>query len=103
MIVEQQMQSDDETTAVQLQRILADSGHALSLRTILRSRSKLGWTFRGSAYCQLICDTNKEKRLKWAQEYLTLNNQITDVVCTRTYCTGITESFTKTLYEADFF
>jgi len=26
----------------------------------------LGWTFRGSAYCQLIRDVNKEKRLDFA-------------------------------------
>ena len=36
-IVEKQMQKDDETTAVQLQRILVESGHPLSLKTILRS------------------------------------------------------------------
>ena len=53
-IVEAQMQLDDKTTAVQLEKILADQGHKLSLKSILRSRSKLGWTFRGSAYCQLI-------------------------------------------------
>ena len=40
-IVERQMSLDDETTAVQLRRILADEGHPLSLRTILRSRKKL--------------------------------------------------------------
>ena len=28
-----------------------------------------GWTFRGSAYCQLIRDVNKEKRLEWALQY----------------------------------
>ena len=29
-----------------------------------------GWTFRGSAYCQLICQQNKVKCLQWAQEHL---------------------------------
>ena len=42
-IVEAQMQLDDETTAVQLEKILADQGHKLSLKSILRSRSKLSW------------------------------------------------------------
>ncbi len=60
-IVEAEMQRDDETTAVQLQKILVDSGHPLCLQTILTSRDKLGWTFRGSAYCQLIRDVNKVK------------------------------------------
>uniref|UniRef100_A0A1X7T7M2 Transposase Tc1-like domain-containing protein n=1 Tax=Amphimedon queenslandica TaxID=400682 RepID=A0A1X7T7M2_AMPQE len=69
-IVENQMQLDDETTAIQLQRILADNGHPLTLMTILRSREKLGWTFRGSTYCQLIREVNKGNRLRWAQEHV---------------------------------
>ena len=64
------MEKDDETTAVQLQQILESDGHPLSLRTILRSRTRLGWTFRGSAYCQLIRQSNKVKRLEWAREHL---------------------------------
>lgn len=46
-IVEAQMQIDDETTAVQLQKILADQRHKLSWKSILRLRSKLGWPFHG--------------------------------------------------------
>ena len=83
-IVEAQMQLDDETTAVQLQKILVDSGHPLSLKTILSSRHKIGWTFRGSAYCQLIREVNKAKRLEWAQKHLqeALNNDFKDVLWT---------------------
>uniref|UniRef100_A0A1X7U2U5 Tc1-like transposase DDE domain-containing protein n=1 Tax=Amphimedon queenslandica TaxID=400682 RepID=A0A1X7U2U5_AMPQE len=69
-LVEEQMQADDETTAVQLQKILLDNGHPLSLKTILTSRRKLGWTFRGSAYCQIIREANKSKRLQWARDNL---------------------------------
>ena len=78
------MQLDDETTAVQLEKILADQGHKLSLKSILRSRSKLGWTFRGSTYCQLIREQNKAKRLEWAIENkdAALNSEFTDVVWT---------------------
>ena len=36
----------------------------LSLYTILRSWAKLGWIFRGSAYCQVIWNENKVKRLR---------------------------------------
>ena len=68
-LVETQMQKDDETTATQLHRMLNDNGIEISLRTILRCRTALGWTFRGSAYCQLIRDANKEKRVLWANEY----------------------------------
>ncbi len=38
----------------------------MSQRTILKGRKQLGWNFRGSAYCQLITDVNKQKRLVWA-------------------------------------
>ena len=69
-IVEEQMRLDDETTAYQLHALLSRLGYSLSLRTILRCRSILGWTFRGSSYCQLIRQANKEKRLDWARRYL---------------------------------
>ena len=69
-IVEEQMRQDDETTAHQLHRLLTTSkGYNLSIDTILRCRSSLGWTFRGSAYCQLIRDVNKLKRYDWAVQY----------------------------------
>uniref|UniRef100_A0A1X7SHC6 Transposase Tc1-like domain-containing protein n=1 Tax=Amphimedon queenslandica TaxID=400682 RepID=A0A1X7SHC6_AMPQE len=63
------MRRDDETTAIQLQKLLVDQGHPLSLKTILASREMLGWTFRGSAYCQVIREANKQKRLDWALQY----------------------------------
>lgn len=69
-IVEEQMRKDDETSAYQLHRLLTEKGYSISLRTILRCRTALGWTFRGSAYCQLIREANKTKRLAWAQEHL---------------------------------
>lgn len=68
-IVEEQMRKDDETTAYQLHQLLSEKGYSISLRTILRCRTTLGWTFRGSAYCQLIRDANKVKRLQWTQEH----------------------------------
>ena len=42
----------------------------ISFSTILRARQVLGWTFRGSKYCQLIRNANKVKRLQWAIENL---------------------------------
>ena len=68
-LVEEKMQSDDETTAMQLHQLLTNHGYSISKRTILRCRSALGWTFRGSSYCQLIREANKEKRLEWALKY----------------------------------
>ena len=83
-IVEAQMQLDDKNTAIQLQKILVDKGHPLSLPTILRSREKLGWTFRGSAYYQIIREENKVQRLQWAKDHLheAINGSFEDVMWT---------------------
>lgn len=79
-VVNQQMRLNDETTAVQLHDILTRHGISVSLRTVLRCREQLGWTFRGSAYCQLIRDANKAKRLEWAQKYM--NDDFANVIWT---------------------
>ena len=68
--VERIMEEDDETTATQLHQLLTQRGFNVSIRTVLRCRTALGWTFRGSAYCQLIRAANKEKRLDWARQHL---------------------------------
>ena len=69
-LVEEQMRADDESTAYQLHALLTRLNYSLNLRTVLRCRKILGWTFRGSAYCQLIRYANKEKRLHWARRHL---------------------------------
>ena len=61
-LVERRTREDDETTAVQLHTLLTACGVSISLSTILCSRSLLGWTYRGSKYCQLIKSQNKHKR-----------------------------------------
>ena len=60
-LVEEQMQLDDKTTATQLHSFLLSKGIIISLKTILRCRKSLGWTFQGSSYCQLIRKDKKEK------------------------------------------
>ena len=72
-VVEEQM-LHDETTAVQLYRLLRDRGYNVGLRTELRCRTSFG------AYCQHIRERNRVKRLAWAQEYLT--ESFDDVVWT---------------------
>ena len=79
-LVEAYMQMNDETTATQLHQYLLRHGIDISLPTVVRSRRRLGWTFRGSAYCQLIREANKLKRLQWAQQYL--HDDFVDVVWT---------------------
>ena len=63
-LVEWQMRDDHETIAVQLHALLLRHGYTMTLKTVLRCRTALGQTFRGSAYCQLICQQNKAKRLQ---------------------------------------
>ena len=77
---EELMQKDNETTALQLHHHLEKNGVSISLPTVLRSRQKLGWTFRGTHYCQMIREVNKSKRLEWAREYL--HDDFNDVVWT---------------------
>ena len=82
-IVDDQMKADDETSAFQLHQLLMSKGHYLSIRTILQCRQRLGWTFRGSAYCQLIRQSNKVKRLEWARANLNeANNGFQNVIWT---------------------
>ena len=69
-LVEEHMRRDDETTAQQLLTLLHRHGYNVLPSTVLRSRSSLGWTFRGSAYCQMIREANKAKRLDFARRYL---------------------------------
>ena len=79
-LVEQQMRKDDETTAYQLHALLVSKGYPISINTILRCRSSLGWTFRGSAYCQMIREANKVKRYEWALQHV--NDPFEDVIYT---------------------
>ena len=64
------MQDDDETTALQLHALLVSRGYQISKKIILRYCTALGWTFHSSAYCQLIRESNKIKRLEWARQHL---------------------------------
>ena len=70
----------NKSTGMELQKILAKDGIIVSARTDLRLRNQLGWTSKGTNYCQMIRDTDKEKPLAWAREYKDLNFE--DVVYT---------------------
>ena len=81
-VVEAKMQADDETTAVQLLDLLRRSGICISLSTVKRCRQKLGWTFHGTRYCQMIREPNKVKRLEFANKCLVENENFDDVIWT---------------------
>ena len=69
-LIDRAMHTDDETTATQLQALLASHNVYVSLSTIVRNRCQMGWIYRGSAYCQLIRDVNKQKRYDFALAHL---------------------------------
>ena len=77
-IVDQAMKNDDE------HKLLTARGISISFSTIIRCRSMLGCTFRGSKYCQLIRRQNKIKRFIWACDNFTdaVNNGFSDVIWT---------------------
>lgn len=77
-VIERTMQHDDEATLKEIAVILASRGYKMSLRTVLKGRRSLGWTTRGAAYCQLIRELNKAKRVVWAREHI--NDDFPDVV-----------------------
>ena len=51
--VTHEARNDDETTATQLQHLLASRNVYVSLSTILRNWRQLGWVYRGSAYYKM--------------------------------------------------
>ena len=68
--IDEAMEEDDETTAKELVTALRGAGVSVSTYTALKGHRLLGWTSRGTAYCQLVHAQNREKRLRWVQEYL---------------------------------
>ena len=63
-LVHKKMMEDDETSAKELKKMLAEHGHHVSETTALKCRTEIGRTHRGSAYCQMICEVNKGKKLE---------------------------------------
>ena len=59
-IIEEQMNKDDETTGCELQKLLSKHGITVCASTALRWRQQLGWTSKGTSYCQMIREVNKE-------------------------------------------
>jgi len=77
------MELDDERSAMQLHAMLTNKHDInVSLRTVLRCRTSLGWTFRGSAYCQLIREANEVKHLEWCQRHPYSDKAFKDVIFT---------------------
>ena len=62
-IIEEQMNKDNKTTGCELQKLLSKDGITSCASIALTWRQQLGWTSKGTSYCQMIWEVNKEKRL----------------------------------------
>ena len=78
--IDQQMRKDDEMTSAKIQKKLAKRGISVSSSTVRRSRKQQGWTLQRTAYCQLIRDANKVKRLEFAQRVLESGDTFHNVI-----------------------
>ena len=67
-LIEEQMQRNDETTVLELKQLLKKERFDASGTLIHQQRKNMGWTSKGTRYCQMIQDVNKEKRLNFAKE-----------------------------------
>ena len=65
--IDHRMEADDETSLSDLKSLLEKEGVQVSITTIHRWRSELGWSSKGTKYCQMIREANIEKRFRWAQ------------------------------------
>jgi len=88
--IDQQMRSNDEMMSAQIQKKLAKRGITVSSSTARRSRKKQGWTLQQTAYCQLIRDANKVKRLEYAQHIIQSGDTFDNVCVLGSACEAIT-------------
>ena len=78
--IDQQMRKNDEMMSAKIQKKLAKRGIFVSSSTVQRSRKQQGWTLQRTAYCQLIRDANKVKRLEFAQRVVESGDTFHNVI-----------------------
>ena len=74
------MRRDDKTTSNKIKKKLERHGICVSTSTVRRARKQQGWTLQWTAYCQLICDANKVKRLEFAHRVLESDDTFNNVI-----------------------
>ena len=95
--IDEQMRKNDEMTSGQIQKKLAKHGIAVSSSTVRRSRKRQGWTLQRTAYCQLIRDANKIKRLEYAQRIVESGDTFHNVIFSDE-CSVSLEQYRRTCY-----
>ena len=95
--IDQQMRKNDEMTSGQIQKKLEKRGITVSSSTVRRSRKEQGWTLQRTAYCQLIRDANKAKRLEFARHVLESGDTFQNVIFSDE-CSVSLEQYRRTCY-----
>ena len=95
--IDQQMRHNDETTSNQIRKKLAKYGVVVCSSTVRRCRKKQGWTLQWTAYCQLIRDPNKAKRLKYAQRIIESGDSFDNVIFSDE-CSVSLQQYRRTCY-----
>ena len=80
-VIDEEMRRNDELSSIELARILlARYDIKVSPRTVRRVRKKLGWTWSGTKYCQLVKDVNKLMRMEHCLKVLSDRDDFADVI-----------------------
>ena len=82
--IDEALQKDDELTTSKLHDLLLKSipDVEVSTATLKRARRELGWITSTPKYCQLIRDSNKQKRLEWCKKMIDEREDFQDVIWT---------------------
>ena len=95
--IEDQMRKNDEATSGQIQKKLAKCGIMVHPSTVRRSRNKQGWTLQRTAYCHLIRDAKKVKRLECALQVMESGDTLHNVIFSDERSVSI-EQYRRTCY-----
>lgn len=95
--IDRQMRQNDETTSKQIEKKLAKYGIEVCSATVRRCRKQQGWTLQRTAYCQLIREANKGKRLEHAQRIVESDDTFDNVIFSDE-CSVSLQQYRRTCY-----
>lgn len=95
--IDRQMRQNDETTSKQIEKKLAKYGIEVCSATVRRCRKQQGWTLQRTAYCQLIRESNKGKRLEHAQRIVESDDTFDNVIFSDE-CSVSLQQYRRTCY-----
>ncbi|RMX61442.1 hypothetical protein pdam_00023491 [Pocillopora damicornis] len=94
------MRRDEKPTSNKIKKKLERHGICVSASTVRRARKQQGWTLQWTAYCQLICDANKVKRLEFAHRVLESDDTFNNVIFSDE-CSISLQAYRRTCFRMD--